>query len=50
MGTAAEGIELNAPGARGAGMAMTSDETRLIIGAPGSPTALGQVIMLPLPL
>ena len=50
MTTAPEGIELNAPDARGAGMAMTSDETRLIIGAPGSPTALGQVIMLPLPL
>ena len=50
MGTAAEGIELNAPGARSAGMAMTSDATRLIIGAPGGPAAPGQVIMLSLPL
>ena len=50
MGTAAEGIALNAPGARSAGMAMTSDATRLIIGAPGGPAAPGQVIMLSLPL
>lgn len=49
METAPQTIRIDAPDARGVGMAITADSSRLIIGAPGSPMVAGQVLVLPLP-